>query len=109
MDDEASAVEADRAGALALRVSSLRDEIELLSRRIDTTLGSAVVITALFVVGGLFMEQTATLWFLGALWLFFIGRLALINRNTENKRRLKESELATLTAGPGAPALPNGV
>lgn len=104
MDDRASPGD----GAHALEVSSLKDEIESLSRRRGSTAVSAAVITTLFVASGVLVEQTGTIWFLGALWLFFIGRLGVINRTAGNELRAKESDLAVLTSGSENPAFPNG-
>jgi hypothetical protein len=64
---------------LELERSGLRDEMETLGHRVNRTIGAGVAITALFVVSGLFMKQSGTLWLLGVLWLFFASRLALIN------------------------------
>ena len=98
MDSEGRPLESDRDGTLALERSGLRDEVERLEGRMSATLGSGLAITVLFAVGSAFMEQTSTLWFLGAIWLFFTLRLVLINRTTGRELRINEAPVSSPAA-----------
>ena len=80
MGDDLEPLDPDHSVALALEASVLEEDIEALRRRKRSTIGAGLVMTVIFVLGGMFMEQTGTLWFLGAMWLLLAGRLALINR-----------------------------
>lgn len=108
MDSEVRPPDDDREVKVALERSELRDEVEVLERRMRGTLGGGVAITALFVVAGAFMEQSSTLWFLGLLWLFLTFRLVLINRTCGAEKHIKEAALECLTSSPDDHALPHG-
>lgn len=105
MDSEGRPVDRDGEITRALEVSALRDEIEVIERRMNSTVASGLVITVLFVVSGAFMQQTGTLWFLGALWLFFTARLGLINRTSGRELKYMRAELELLTKPPGDTSL----
>lgn len=107
MDGEVRPVDRDGDGAL-VEMSALREEIEELERRMSGTVRGGIGITALFVVSGVFMEQSGTLWFLGVLWLLFTLRLVLINRTSERELRIKEAGLESLASPPHNTALPHG-
>ncbi len=108
MDSEVPPVDGDREGTRALQVSALRDEVESLGRRMSSTVGGGLVITALFVVAGAFMEKSSTIWFLGVMWLLLTSRLVIINRTSGREMRIKEAELESLAGPPRDTALPAG-
>lgn len=100
MESEPRLVDRVREGTLILERSALRDEVEGLERRVSGTFRSGLVITALFVVAGVFMEQTSTLWFLGVMWLLLTLRLVVINRTSGREMRIKEAALESLNSPP---------
>jgi len=108
MDSDSQPLDSDRSVTLALEMSSLRDEIETLGRRRSGTLRAGIALTVLFLVAGMFMDKTGTLWFLGAMWLFLTVRLRLINRTSEREMRIKEAALESLANPSPGGALPHG-
>lgn len=96
MDNKNQPVGPDDGGRVIVEMSGLRDGIETLDRTIRGTAGAGVVITAIFMVGAMFMEQSATLLFLAALWSAFTLRLVLINRRSVREKQLQEAALESL-------------
>lgn len=107
MDDAVVPDDPDREGALIMERSALRDEVTALQRRMSGTVGGGAGITVLFLVASLFMERSGTLWFLGAMWLFFSARLFLIHRTSGRELQIKEAVLESLAGPPGDTALPD--
>ena len=108
MDSEMRRLDSARKVALELEMSGLRDEVEVLGRRIRSTLGGGLVLTVLFVVGGTFMDKSSTLWFLGVMWLVLASRLVIMNRTSGREMRLKEAALESLANPAQDTTLPHG-
>ena len=100
MNSEVPPPDSDRNVEMALEASGIRDEVEVLTRRMRGTAGAGLAISALFVAAGTFMEQSSTLWFLGVMWVFLTLRLVFINRACGREKRIKETALESLASPP---------
>ncbi|NNF13248.1 MAG: hypothetical protein HKN72_08495 [Gemmatimonadetes bacterium] len=108
MDSETRPVDSDRKVTLELKMSGLRDEMDILGRRMSSAIGGGLAMTALFLVGGTFMDKSSTLWFLGIMWLLLTLRLVFVHRASGGELRLKEAELQSLASPSQDAPLPPG-